>query len=102
MLYTSEKIDMDLLKRFWFEFEISEDGIRRYSSYTSVLRLGCGVTAYSYEDALVVLRERLFKEDPLPPIRNAIENIDISTPDPGHVLPNMGVPIWRGVWFPRI
>jgi len=48
---------MDLLKRFWFEFDISEDDLRRYSSYSG-LGLGCGVTAYSYEDALVVLRDR--------------------------------------------
>jgi len=101
MLYTSEKIVMDLLKRFWFEFDISEDALRRYSSYSG-LGLGCGVTAYSYEDALVVLRERLFKKDPLPPVRSVIEDIDISTLDPGHVLPNIGVSIWRGVWFPRI
>jgi hypothetical protein len=64
--------------------------------------MGCGVTAYSYEDALVVLRERRFKNDLLPSIHKVIEDIDVSTLDPGHVLPNIGVPIWRGIWFPRI
>src|SRR6266508_806749 len=101
MLYTSEKIVMNLLKRLWFEVDISEDDLRRYSSYCG-LGLGCGVTAYSSHDALVVLCERLFTKDPWPPVRNVIEDVVISTLDPGHVLPNIGVPIWRGVWFPRI
>jgi hypothetical protein len=91
---------MSLLKRFWFEFDISKDDLHRYSSYSG-LKMGCGVTAFSYEDALVVLRERRFKKDPLPSIRNVIEEIDVSTLDPDHVLPNIGVPIWRGIWFPR-
>jgi hypothetical protein len=38
----------------------------------------------------------------LPPIRNVIEDVNISTLDVCHVQANMGVSIWRGVWFPRI
>jgi hypothetical protein len=29
------------------------------------------------------------------------EDVDIQTLDQGHVLPNMGVPSERGVWFPN-
>jgi hypothetical protein len=62
----------------------------------------CGVTAYSLEDALALVRQELWRTDePLPSIREVIEDVDVSTLDPGHVLPNMGPPIWRGVWFPN-
>lgn len=29
-----------------------------------------------------------------------IEDVDVSTLDPEHVLPNTGVPAARGIWFP--
>ena len=89
------------LIRYWFEFEISEEEVRRYGNYSGLKR-GCGVTAYSYEDALAVLAEKLFRGDPIPQVHKVTENVDVSTLDPGHILPNIGVPIWRGVWFPRI
>lgn len=37
----------------------------------------------------------------MPPIADAIEDVDISTLDLGHVGPNMEVPVFRGVWFPK-
>lgn len=89
------------LTRYWFEFEISDEDVRSYSTYSGLKR-GCGVTAYTYEDALAVLAEKLFRGDPIPPVRKFTEDVDVSTLDPGHVLPNIGVPTWRGVWFPRI
>jgi hypothetical protein len=61
---------------------------------------GCGVTAWSHEDALRLLRERVFVRQPLPPVRRCVEDVDVSTLDPGHVLPNMADPTRRGVWFP--
>jgi hypothetical protein len=40
---------MQLLTRFWFEFEISGDDLCRFGYLPSY---GIGVTAYNYDDAL--------------------------------------------------
>ncbi len=79
------------LHRYWFEFE---------DVYLSVVGLGCGVTAYSEEDARSLLAETVFRDVAFPPIRRVVEDVDVSTLDAGHVLPNMLEPTSRGVWFP--
>jgi hypothetical protein len=74
---------------------------------------GLGVTAYSVADALALLRQVL------PPLlgrslspwmgwtderlRSAqvIADIDVSLLDKGHIIPNMGLVIDRGVWWPK-
>jgi hypothetical protein len=89
------------LVRFWFEFDISDAELRTHKRYGG-LTLGCGVTAYGYEDALLVLQKDLFRDEPIPAIKRVVENVDVSRLDANHVLPNIGVPTWRGVWFPRI
>lgn len=82
------------MKKYWFEFDFNE------ISPSFGIRMGCGLTAYDYSDALNLLSNKVFKEKPLPNIIKTIENIDVSTLDPGHVLPNMLSPDKRGVWFP--
>lgn len=89
------------LIKFWFEFEISDAELRNHRHYGG-LTLGCGVTAYNYDDALIVLQQGLFRDEPIPTIKRVVENVDVSTLDANHVLPNIGVPIWRGIWYPRI
>jgi hypothetical protein len=64
------------------------------------MRLGYGVTAYDYADALQILRWQAFDNNPLPPVASVIEDVDVSTLDAGHILPNMHPPNWRGIWFP--
>ncbi len=86
---------MDLV-RYWFEFDFQS-----YDDIPHGIGRGCGVTALGYDDALRLLQETLFKEMPVPKINRAIENVDISTLDAGHVLPNMEVATIRGIWFPR-
>ena len=83
--------------RYWFEF-CDEEGSR--SAVPGALR-GCGVTAIDVDDALNLLRDLVFKNDSLPKIGKIVENIDISTLDPDHILPNMAPPNRRGVWFPQ-
>lgn len=85
------------LTRYWIEFDIQQDAF-----YPSWLSKGCGVTAYSYLDAVQILRDQVFKDKPVPAIRTIIENVDISTLDTSHVLPNMGMPVRRGVWYPKL
>jgi hypothetical protein len=84
---------MTLLTLYWFTFE-------RIASPTA-LNLGCGVTAYDLDDALSILRESVFTGIELPRITQQIESVDVSTLDPKHVLPNMGLVTERGVWFPK-
>ena len=76
-----------LLTRFWFA---SEEG------------RGIGVTAYSLEDAINLIKSQdiamMFK----PKFESYIENIDIQKLDQNHVIPNMGICTNRGVWFPNV
>ncbi len=81
--------------RYWFEFDFDN-----YSPIPFGAKIGCGITALSYEDALGILRNSVFNKNPIAPIKKKIEDIDISTLDAGHVLPNIGSPNIRGVWFP--
>lgn len=71
-----------------------------YPSYTTVA-WGCGVTAYTVEDALLLLNECLLRDDPLPSLLATTEDVDVSTLDPDHVLPNIAPPNERGIWFPN-
>jgi len=85
---------MSLLKRFWFKFE----KLRQ----PTALNFGCGITAYGYNDAMRLLREQVFRAEPMPEILEVSQDIDVSTLDSGHVLPNIGSVVNRGVWFPRL
>lgn len=77
---------MERLRRFWFP-------ARRPAL------LGVGVTAFSRVEAEGMARQvaaELHYElegDP-------IEDVDIRTLEANHVLPNIGVVSWRGVWYP--
>jgi len=78
------------LHRFWFRFSFSEK-----------LGLGYGVTAYNYDDAVAILTEIVFSKREFPPIESVLEDVDISTLDQKHVIPNMEAPVWRGIWYPK-
>ncbi len=84
-----------MLRRYWFEFELPKTQAR-----LAVYGLGCGVTARDYDDAVNLMKELVFSTHVMPPIRTVIEDVDVSTLDAKHVRVNMGVPIYRGVWFP--
>jgi hypothetical protein len=61
--------------------------------------MGCGVTAYDYDDAINLLREHVF-DGSEPDVLDFEENVDVSKLDHNHVVPNMGSVVVRGVWFP--
>ena len=82
------------LTRYWIRFD------RPVAEPAALLAPGFGVTAYTLDDALRLLRIRVFGDRPVPPIRDVIEDVDVASLDPGHVLPNMLPPNWRGIWFP--
>ena len=77
------------LTRFWFEFD-------------GPMPRSCGVTAYNYDDAMSLLKKIVFQDGEVPEIRKMIEDIDISSLDEGKILPNIGAPSFRGIWYPII
>jgi hypothetical protein len=81
-----------LLHRYWFKFDPP--------SCPMGFTLGCGVTAYSREDAEELLREHVFKDEEMPRVISVVEDVDVRTLDQNHVVPNMGVVSLRGIWFP--
>ena len=62
--------------------------------------MGYGVTAWTEDDALAILKAKVFANGPLPDNPTFTPDIDISTLDAGHIRPNMGSPNWRGIWYP--
>ncbi len=83
---------MKALTRFWFTFKTVLE--------FNPLNIGCGVTAYDYEDACDILNQCVFMNKSIPEIASALENVDIRSLDQNHVVPNMGLVTSRGVWFP--
>jgi hypothetical protein len=83
---------MTKLVRYWFRLEPF--------GFPSPLNIGCGITAYSIEDAKSILSDRVLKSDASLKIAGVIVNVDVSNIDNKHVSANMGTPHCRGVWFP--
>ena len=81
------------LKRFWIRFKPT----RQYDG----LRPGCCVTGYEYDDPMAILKDTVFRDQESPPVESVIEDVDVSTLDQKHVVPNMEPVVWRGVWFPK-
>lgn len=79
---------------YWFQFDFDEGEL------SPIARYGCGVTAFDLDDAVQILQKTVFADENMPVIKEVIEGVDVSTLDEGHVLPNMGIVIDRGVWFP--
>jgi hypothetical protein len=84
---------MNDLRQFWFRFEPMPR--------PTAINLGCGVTAFSREDALALLQERVFGANGAPPLVEIIDDITRAALDPKHVIPNLGKLEERGVWFPQ-
>ncbi len=59
-----------------------------------------GVSAYSLEDAVFLLREAGYEIDVNVPGTTVREGITVADLDQHHVAPNMGPMVFRGVWFP--
>jgi len=87
---------MNKLIRYWFEFEFNH-----FTELPIGLALGCGITAYNYNDAIEMLQKQVFENRPIAKIKKVIENVDVSTLEANHVLLNMPTPSTiRGIWYP--
>ena len=57
-----------------------------------------GVTACDRDDALSLVRERFWPDGGMPAVASVLEDVDVSNLRiDGRRL---GVPVWRGVWYP--
>ena len=84
-----------MLRRYWFEF-----GYDPETPLPLGVNLGCGVTESDRRRAEDLVRNVVFSGGQLPPVRRVVEDVDVSTLDRGHVLPNIGNVLVRGIWFP--
>jgi hypothetical protein len=63
--------------------------------------LGFGVTAYSLDDAKHLVGDAARSLGMNYEVLEIIEEVDVRTLDQNHVVPNMGAPNFRCVWFPN-
>jgi hypothetical protein len=61
-----------------------------------------GVSGYSIEDALSLLRDAGFVIDPTSPSVAVREHARLTDFEARHIGPNMGPMQLRGVWYPRM
>jgi hypothetical protein len=74
--------------------------LRTWTKKVAGLSPRFGVTAIDVDDALGLIGR--LDPAPLPSVARVVEDIDVSTLDAGHVLPNTGPPNRRRVWFPNL
>ena len=79
------KLSSKELRRFWFR---------------SSKNIGVGITAYSLDDAEIILSSAIKRHILDLDITEVVVDVGIRELDQGHVIPNMNPPIFRGVWFP--
>ncbi len=89
---------MTKLTRYWISFDVSE--IKEKLSDSNLV-LGCGVSAYTEEDAIFLFKDKIVQNQQMPEIKSIVSDVDVSTLDKGHVISNMGVVSIRGIWFPK-
>ena len=87
------------LIRFWFEFDFPKP--RLSHDYYIPADGCCGITAFDYDDALKIMRRFMLRDEETPIFRRVIENVDVSTIENENAHRNLGVPVWRGVWYPE-
>jgi hypothetical protein len=80
------------LRKFWFEFTRIDE--------PTPLNLGCGVTAYTKDDAEMLVKSKIFADHEMPEICNIIDDVEFGQLEQQHVAPNIGNMFIRGVWFP--
>ena len=63
---------------------------------------GIGVTAFSEAEARSLAEDTRAKYGYKGEVGPVVVDIDVSTLDAKHVLPNIGPPVIRGVWYPQL
>ena len=95
------------LRRFWFEFDLppNEASVPGHIVLDGGppsrfwLWRGCGATGWDEADCLGLIAG-LIEPEPVPRVIRAVADVDVSTLAPD-IRSDVGVVVWRGVWFPR-
>lgn len=85
---------MPTVRRFWIEFDLGSEPF----SWPR-LRPGVGVTGFDERDCLSMVADLLDPDTELPPVRRITVDISLAEKLPVNPLA-LGVPVWRGVWYP--
>ena len=64
------------------------------------MHFGCGITAYDQSDAMQIFADRVVISHPDLAIASVRRVLSIDELEQGHVRPNMGNFLIRGIWFP--
>ncbi len=80
------------MELIWYFLKIKDNS---YSTY------GFGITAWSEKDAVNLLKEKVFKNVDLPKIIETKIITSLDDLEQNHVKPNIGNPVFRGVWYPN-
>jgi hypothetical protein len=93
------------LHRYWIEFDLTDVPSKGEYTCHHALIYGCGVTAYTADDALMILDQQLCVPHrhplPLPPVLSIQEDVDVSTLSGKYFFSRIGVTVFRGTWFPN-
>lgn len=94
-----------LLHRYWILLEKTPPRVPRSGRWwidgrVSWEPLGFGVTAFSLDDALWLMRKQLFEPYPVPDVVRVTRDIDMEWVY--STYREIRPPIWRGVWHPWI
>ena len=81
------ELNNPLLRRYWFK-------TREHH--------GFGVTAYSVADARALISDAAQRLGWSCEVIGIVEDVDVRDLDQDHVVPNMGPPNFRGLWFPNL
>src|SRR5262245_58100511 len=87
--------------RYWIEF-VPPDPYVDDDEDSLPLARAYGVTAASLDDALALIRQLIFRQQPLPPVQRVIEDIDPALLAMWHMGPMSMVPNQRGIWYPPV
>jgi hypothetical protein len=90
-------------RRLWVSFQSDLPavvGVTGTDPLTEVLMHGCGVTGLDEADCWRRVRA-LFGDRPVPPFREVVLDVDVSTLDLPVVRTGIGDPAALGVWFPK-
>jgi hypothetical protein len=93
-----------VLRRYWLRFAITKADFNNPTRrWNPLLAGGVGVSAWDLDDALVIVRDWLFGGEELPPLTEIFVDVNVSTLwEEGAFFRGgfLGVPVWRGVWYP--
>lgn len=85
---------MPTVRRYWIEFDLDHNPFR-----WPQLSPGIGVTGFDERDCLSMAADLLPDDAELPPVRHITVDISLAEKPPVNP-PGLGVPVWRGVWYP--